>query len=351
MSRNDNATSQSPCHQTRKFVRNENAHGGTALVYGYVLLLTGCAGPQSTLAPASAEAESISILFWSMAVGAFLIWATVSGLAFYALHVAPQSHNERLTRRWVIGGGVIVPTLTLSVLLVFALRSLPGLLRPAPEGSMRIEVVGSQWWWRFTYPTPEGGSVEVANEVHLPVDEPVRFELHSDDVVHSFWIPSLGGKVDMIPGHRTQISLRPQKAGTFRGVCAEYCGASHAHMAFDVVVTSRDDFDAWLIRQSQDALKPATDESMRGAEVFRESGCGACHAIRGTEADGTIGPDLTHVGSRVSLAAGAMDNTEAQLEHWIRHPGNVKPEVGMPGFHALTSEEVELLATYLKGLK
>jgi len=351
MSLIDNATSHSSYFLHRNFIRKGNSHGSKALLCGCVLLLTGCAGPQSTLAPASAEAESISILFWTMTVGAFLIWSTVSGLAFYALQVAPQSHNERLTRRWVIGGGVIVPTLTLSVLLVFALRSLPGLLRPAPAGSMRIDVVGSQWWWRFTYPTSDGGSVEVANEVYLPVDEPVRFDLRSNDVVHSFWIPSLGGKVDMIPGHRTQISLRPQKTGTYRGVCAEYCGASHAHMAFDVVVTSRDDFDAWLSRQSQDAWKPTTDESVRGAEVFRESGCGACHTIRGTEADGTVGPDLTHVGSRVSLAAGAMDNTKAKLEHWIRHPSNIKPEVGMPGFHTLTSEEVELLATYLKGLK
>lgn len=351
MSRDENAATGRSGLRNQHFARSEVASWRTAICCGCVLLLAGCAGPQSTLTPAGAEAESISILFWSMTGGAFLIWSVVSGLAFYALHVAPHSHNERLTRRWVIGGGVIVPTLTLSVLLVFALRSLPDLLRPAPAGSMRIEAVGEQWWWRFTYPTPDGGSVQVANEVYLPVDEPIRFDLHSADVVHSFWIPSLGGKVDMIPGHRTQISLRPQKTGTYRGVCAEYCGASHAHMAFDVIVTSREDFDAWLSRQSQDALKPTTEESIRGADLFRESGCGACHTLRGTDADGTIGPDLTHVGSRASLGAGAMDNSEAQLERWIRHPSNVKPEVGMPGFHALTSEEVELLATYLKGLK
>ncbi len=351
MSRIDNATLHSSYLQYRNFTRTGNLYGSKALLCGCVCLLNGCAGPQSTLAPASAEAESISILFWTMTIGAFLIWSTVSGLALYALHVAPHSHNERFTRRWVIGGGVIVPTLTLSVLLVFALRSLPDLLRPAPEGSMRIEAVGSQWWWRFTYPASDGGSVEVANEVYLPVDEPVRFDLRSDDVVHSFWIPSLGGKVDMIPGHRTQISLHPDTIGTYRGVCAEYCGASHAHMAFDVVVTSREDFDAWLSRQSQDAMEPTTDDAVRGADLFLESGCGACHTIRGTDADGTIGPDLTHVGSRASLGAGAMDNTEAQLERWIMHPSNVKPEVGMPGFHALTSEEVKLLATYLKGLK
>lgn len=321
------------------------------ILIAFAMIFAGCAGPQSTLAPASAEAEHISVLFWAMAVGAFLIWTTVSGLAFYALLVAPQRHDERLTRRWIIGGGVIVPTVILSVLLVFALRSLPDLLRPAPESSMRIEVVGSQWWWRFTYPTPDGGSVEIANELHLPVGEPVRFDLRSDDVVHSFWIPSLGGKVDMIPGHQTQISLFPKKVGTYRGVCAEYCGASHADMAFDVEVTSRDDFDTWLRRQSQIAVAPQNDESIRGAKVFRQSGCGACHTIRGTEADGSIGPDLTHVGSRVSLAAGAMDNTEAKLKDWITHPRTIKPDVSMPGFHSLTNKEVEQLAAYLKGLK
>jgi len=333
------------------FVGVVNKCAGSGVALGFVLLLAGCAGPQSTLVPAGAQAESISLLFWAMAAGAFVIWSTVSGLAFYALRVAPQSHDERLTRRWVIGGGVIVPTLILSVLLVFALRSLPDLLRPAPASSIRIEAVGSQWWWRFTYPTPDGGSVEVANEVYLPVGEPVRFDLRSADVVHSFWIPSLGGKVDMIPGHRTQLSLLPKKVGTYRGVCAEYCGASHAHMAFDVVVTTREEFDAWLSRQSQNAITPQEDEAVRGAEIFRQSGCGACHTIRGTEADGTIGPDLTHIGSRANLAADAMDNTEANLKSWIMHPRNVKPEAKMPGFHSLTPMEVELLAAYLKGLK
>lgn len=320
-------------------------------LFTFALASGGCAGPQSTLSPAGFEAEKIAILFWVMAVGAGVIWITVSGLAYYALRIAPHSHDEIFTRRWVIGGGAIAPTIVLGILLVFALQSLPALLRPASHDSMHIEAVSAQWWWRFSYPTPDGGTVEVANEVRLPVGEPVQFELESVDVIHSFWIPSLGGKIDMIPGRRTHLTLLPNKVGTYRGVCAEYCGESHAHMAFDVVVTTQADFDDWLKRQVEDSAPPQGSEAALGAEVFRRSGCGACHAIRGTSADGTIGPDLTHIGGRLSLAAGTMKNTEENLLRWITHPKRVKPGAAMPNFQVLSSREIEQLAVYLKGLQ
>ncbi|MFI4877062.1 MAG: cytochrome c oxidase subunit II [Blastopirellula sp. JB062] len=315
------------------------------------VLVNGCAGPQSTLSPAGEEAEKIANLFWIMAIGAGTIWLVVSGLAYYAMRVAPRSHDWRMTRRWVIGGGAIAPTLVLGVLLIFALQCLTSLLRPAPQGSLKVNAAGALWWWRFAYPTPDGGTVEVANEIYLPVNEPVHFELQSEDVVHAFWIPSLGGKIDMIPGRQTHLRLLPNRIGAYRGVCAEYCGQSHAHMTFDVIVTTREKFDAWLIRQMQDAKTPQDAQAARGGELFLQNGCGACHTVRGTSADGTLGPDLTHFGSRARVAAGTMDNVEANLRDWITHPKRAKPGVMMPNFDTLTPAEVDQLTAYLKGLE
>ncbi|WP_146442192.1 cytochrome c oxidase subunit II [Botrimarina colliarenosi] len=316
-----------------------------------VTVCTGCQGPQSALSPAGEGAEQIAALFWAMAIGAGMIWLVVIGLAAYALRIVPQPHDKRSSRRWVIGGGVIVPTLLLSILLMFGLAILPALVRPAPEGSLHVEVVGVRWWWRFIYPSPDGGSFELANEVRLPVGEPVQFDLRSADVIHGFWIPSLGGKVDMIPGRQTRLTLWPTAVGTYRGVCAEYCGASHAKMAFDVVVMPREEFDAWLRQQAQDAIDPSEPDARRGSEVFLKSGCGGCHAVRGTAADGSIGPDLTHFGSRHSLAAGSLENSPDNLRRWITEPQSIKPMAVMPGYHTLSDADLASLIAYLQGLE
>lgn len=315
------------------------------------MLLSGCAGPQSTLAPAGRAAEQINALFWWMTGGGAVIWCVVVGLAVYALRIAPQPHDPWRSRLWIIGGGAVVPTLVLTVLLIFGLSLLPQLVRPAPDGSLVIEVTGVQWWWRVRYPIADAESVELANEIRLPVGEPVQFHLDSADVIHAFWIPSLGGKVDMIPGRRTRLTLEPTKTGTFRGVCAEYCGASHALMAFDVVVMPRDEFDQWLHRQRLGAAEPSSALTRQGRDVFFRYGCGACHTIRGTRAQGRIGPDLTHVGGRASLGAGTLKNSADQIRRWIAHTSLAKPQVKMPDFSMLTDEELEALAAFLEGLE
>src|SRR5690606_37438883 len=184
--------------------------------------------------------------------------------------------------------------------------------------ALRVRVTGEQYWWRVEYQVSGDAPVTLANEVRLPVGEPVEFELLSPDVIHSFWIPALGGKIDMIPGRTNRLRLTPARVGEFRGVCAEFCGTAHAWMAFPVVVMEPVAFDAWLEHQRADAAPTAPAENIRrGEALFLGTGCGACHTVRGTPADGVVGPDLTHVGSRLSLGAGVLKNEPEDFVRWI----------------------------------
>lgn len=313
----------------------------------------GCDGQQSALAPAGRGAEEIASLFWWMVTGGALIWIVVIGLAIYALRIAPQPHNDLRAKLWIIGGGTIVPTIVLALLLTYGLAMLPPLLARPVDGSLKIEVTGIQWWWRVRYLDENSQSdFELANEIHLPVGKPVEFELKSADVVHSFWIPSLGGKIDMIPGRQTRLTLEPTKTGTYRGVCAEYCGTGHAQMCFYVIVMEQAVFDEWLARQRETANQPLSNSrEAEGQRVFVSNGCGACHTIRGTAMDGVIGPDLTHVGSRASLGAGIMKNEPAEFVRWIAQTEQAKPGVHMPEFGMLSDQELQALAAYLESLQ
>jgi cytochrome c oxidase subunit 2 len=318
---------------------------------GTLLLPAGCGGVQSSLDPAGREAERLADIFWLMTVGALVVWIAVIALALWAVRARPEAHTPRRTRLIIVGCGAVVPTVVLTALLVYGLEPLPTLLAPAPEGSLRVAVTGEQWWWRVRYLPPGGREVVLANEIRLPVGSTVEFRLDSPDVIHSFWIPSLGGKVDMIPGRVTRLVLRPTRTGFFRGVCAEYCGTSHALMAFNVVVQEREEFDRWLAEQAAPAQAPAEPLAARGQSLFLADGCGACHTIRGTPAAGAIGPDLTHVGSRLSIAAATLPNEPGDFRRWVAHTTDVKPGVLMPPFHMLPPDELEALAAYLKGLR
>jgi cytochrome c oxidase subunit 2 len=228
---------------------------------------------------------------------------------------------------------------------------LPPLLAPAPEGSLRIAVTGEQYWWRVRYLRDDGAPVELANEIRLPVGEPVELTLDSRDVIHSFWIPSLGGKMDMIPGRRTRLVLEPTRIGELRGACAEFCGTSHAHMGFAAVVTDRAGFDAWLAEQALPARTPAGPAATRGGELFLANGCGACHTVRGTPANGVLGPDLTHVGSRRTIGAGVLPTSREGFAAWIARTAELKPKVHMPAFGMLAAGDVKDIAAYLEGLE
>lgn len=302
------------------------------------------------LEPAGRGAEQIAELFWWLIGGASLIWLVVMALTIYAIRVQPGKHPGQ-AGVLIIGGGVILPVIILAGYLIYGLGLLPALLAPEPANALKISVQGEQWWWRISYELEDGNSFELANELRLPVERPIHFELKSSDVIHSFWIPALGGKVDMIPGRVTELLLEPVKTGLFRGMCAEYCGDSHAFMNFYVQVEEWEQFHAWQLRQQQPAEDPKSETSKTGSKLFLSNGCGACHNIRGTMADGTLGPDLTHLGSRLSIGAALLPNTEENLIKWISDTERVKPGVHMPAFNMLSNDELKALATYLRGLK
>jgi cytochrome c oxidase subunit 2 len=316
-----------------------------------LLGISACSGPQSALETASRDAERVAHLFWWMTIGSALIWLLVVMLAVYSTYVAPTRHDVKPARLLIVGGGVVLPSVVLVVLLSYGLAMLPDLLAPAPEGSLRIRVSGEQWWWRVRYLPAKDDPVDLANEIRLPVGEPVEFELESPDVIHSFWIPSLGGKVDMIPGRKTRLRLEPTRPGVFRGVCAEYCGTSHALMAFAVIVQEPHEFAAWLETQAKPAAEPSDPLAAQGRAVFLQNGCGACHTIRGTVADGVVGPDLTHVGGRRSLGAGTVPNGTDEFRQWIARTDVVKPGVHMPAFGMLPERDLRALAAYLESLQ
>jgi cytochrome c oxidase subunit 2 len=312
--------------------------------------LAACDGRQSALQTAGTDAEQIAHLFRVMMAGALIVWALVVAAAIYAIRVKRGTHTEREANLFVIGGGVLLPVLVLGGLLWYGLPLLPQVMALAPADALRIHITGKQWWWRVQYATPDG-FIETANEVRLPVGQRVELQLTSPDVIHSFWVPSIAGKMDMIPGRLTRLGLEPTRTGVFRGACAEYCGASHALMAFDVIVTSEREFRDWLSAQAQPAQTPADAPASRGQEVFQANGCTACHTIRGMRTAARIGPDLTHVASRLRVGAGTLVNSPEALVTWIRDTDRVKPGVHMPAFRALTPDDLAALAAYLGSLQ
>jgi cytochrome c oxidase subunit II len=306
---------------------------------------------QSTLEPAGRDAERIADLFWWMAAGGGLVWLAIIALSIYILRRAGTTHSEGAARALILGGGVIVPTLVLAVLLAYGLSLLPRVLALPADNALVVSVTGEQWWWRVRYMLPDGTTTELANELRLPVGRRVEVRLSSPDVIHAFWVPSLAGKMDAIPGRVNRIALEPTRTGTFRGTCAEYCGASHAQMAFHVVVTEQGAFEEWLGRQAQVSANPQEPWLQRGRDVFLANGCGACHTVRGTAADGVTAPDLTHVGSRVSLAAGTLANNRGGFFRWIFDSHRYKPEARMPAFGMLPPDDLLALADYMDSLQ
>jgi cytochrome c oxidase subunit 2 len=210
-----------------------------------------------------------------------------------------------------------------------------------------VQVSASQWWWGLRYDTEQPArTFTSANEIHIPVGRPVRFEVTSGDVIHSFWIPKLGGKIDVIPGQTNVAWLQADRAGVYRGQCAVFCGAEHARMALRVIAQQPADFRAWQQAQLADAPQPATAREQQGQHVF-QSHCAACHSIRGTDAGGRVGPDLSHLMSRRTLAAGVLDNTPGNLAGWIAHPQSIKPGSRMPD-PVLSGAQLAALLTYLQ---
>ncbi len=318
-----------------------------------LLLLAGsllaCAGEQSAFSGYSEGAARVAQLTWILMIGGGLVLLLVVVLAAAALF-GPQAWRRRLRgERVVVGLGIVFPVVVLTALLLYGFVLLR--LEAAPEFSgemLRIDVEGEQWWWRVIYHHPDGSITESANELRFPVGQPVELALTSADVIHSFWLPAYGGKVDMIPGRTNYLRFLPTHPGITRGQCAEYCGGAHALMAFYAVAMAAEEFEKWQQRERAGAAVSVGDP---GVQQFLANGCGGCHRVRGTPAQGVIGPDLTHVGSRLSLGAGILSADHQGFRDWLARHQQLKPENRMPAYDILSDAELDSIAAYLVALK
>ena len=291
------------------------------------------------------------MLWWLMLAVSSAVVVVVGVLVLVGALRRRRSTDPDREPRWshglMLGGGVIVPLIVLSSLWAFTLRDMAALSEPCDDAGTTIRVVGEMWWWRVLYEEP---AFETANEIHIPAEEPVRLIVESADVIHSFWVPQLGVKMDMVPGRTNQLCVQADSPGVYRGQCAEFCGVQHANMAFYVVAQTRPEFEAWMANEAADAAPPTDAVAARGRDVFLTAPCAACHVIRGVSEDGVLGPDLTHVGSRATIGAGTAPNDLEHLLAWIPNAQEVKPGNRMPPV-PLSTEELDAVARYLEGLE
>ena len=316
------------------------------------VLATGCNSNQAITNPATGPAREINTLWWAMFAGAMVVFGVVVGLlvlAFVRRHRSDDaSDDDRGPYMVIIGGGLAAPIVFLAILFGFVIHVMPATSAPPGPTKLTIEVIGHQWFWEVRY---HGTPAVTANEIHIPAATPVDVRVTTADVIHSFWVPRLNRKIDMIPGQVNRIELDAPDPGVYRGQCSEFCGVGHAQMAFDVIVQPPGKFRAWLRNQAAPATQPPGADATRGQQAFMTVGCQDCHAIRGTPASGRVGPDLTHVGSRRTLAALTIPNTPRSLYDWITNPQRIKPGARMPGFASLPASERHALVTYLEGLR
>lgn len=302
------------------------------------------------LRPAGPVAARITGWWWLMFGIAAVVLFLVVALLLVGLLRRRQEYGEPHDRPWltfVVLAGAVTPAVVLSSMMGLNLYSEHLVARGVEASDLTIEVIGHRWWWEFRY--PEAGVV-TANELHIPAGRPVRLELTSVDVIHSFWVPTLSGKLDLIPGQTNVLELAASQVGTQRGQCAEFCGLQHANMAFLVFSEPESTFQAWLERQAQPAPIPATQRQLEGQQAFEGSACVYCHTVRGTNASGTVGPDLTHIASRATLGAATLTNTPGHLAGWIVNSQAIKPGNMMPPM-ILEPDALQALMAYLATLE
>lgn len=304
-------------------------------------------GPHA-LEPAGIQGQRIADLFWSFTGICVVVFALVLGAFLIAL---VKKRGEPIESRLGVGTAVALTSITLVVMLFLSVRTSRALASLSEGDALPIEVIGHEWWWEFRYPGAVAGlQFTTAYELHVPIGKPISLKLRSSDVIHSFWVPSLHGKRDLIPGKTGSLVFQADRPGRYQGQCAEYCGTQHANMRFVVVAEPEAEFRAWLAHQLEPAARPADEIAARGKKVFLESRCVACHAIGGTDAFATVGPNLTHFASRSDIAMGTLPNRPGHLEGWIVDPQSAKPGAIMPGT-TLPPEDLHALSAYLEGLR
>ena len=317
-----------------------------------LLCLTGCANAPSILAPQGPAAARIANLWWLLFWMAMAVLLFVLGFLTLALfrrrptNISNQPEPRNGTRIVVLAG-IVMPALILAVVYIATLWTMRALATPAIAEGLTIHVIGRLWWWEVQYPEQQFAT---ANEIHIPVNQPVRIVLSSPNVIHSFWVPELQGKMDLVPGQINTMWLEANQPGVYWGECAEFCGTQHAKMQFVIVAEPLDVYEAWVAQQQQPATEPVDALAQMGRQVFLEANCLYCHTIKGTDATGNLGPDLTHLASRRTLAAGTIENNIGNLGGWIANPQHIKPGNLMPAAE-LDSVELQALLAYLATLE
>ncbi|MER9960745.1 cytochrome c oxidase subunit II [Mesorhizobium sp. M0045] len=324
-----------------------------------MLLLAGCSGWQSALDPKGPAAGELAWLIWFFTALCTVVWLLVMAVLILPLARRPAPVGDPLVLDAAAERGkmrIVVAALAATALILvgltllsyFANRTLAAI---GSDAALTIRVTGHQWWWEVRYENDQPNRIlTTANEIHIPAGEPVRLVVTSTDVIHSFWVPNLSGKLDLIPGHENVLDLKADKPGVYRGQCAEFCGAQHANMSTFIIAEPRPVFDAWLNDQLRPAAAPLSTEAKTGHDLFLKRPCVMCHKIGGTIAGGTVAPDLTHIASRRTLAAGTLAMSRGNLAAWIADPQGIKPGAHMPVV-GLNGDELNAMVAYLEGLK
>ncbi len=336
--------------------------GLTVAVFA-ALCAVACGGTQNIFAPGGPAARRIADVGWfviitfsavSLFMWILIFWLGLRTRGTLARH-APWDAGGGM--RWIVVGGLVVPGVILAITFIWGLQTMSAF--PIDGGAdagntpPMIRVIGHQWWWEVQYPLGRLDQlVTTANDIHFPAGQPVDISLESRDVIHSFWVPELHGKVDLIPGLVNRIRVQSDTPRTFRGECAEYCGPQHAHMILSLTADTPEQFQAWLAHARQPAQEPPPDNvaAVRGEQVFMRAACPLCHTIHGTDAQGLVGPDLTHVAIRSGIAANALSNDVASMSAWVTHAQSLKPFVRMPNLTQFKGTELRDLVAYLRTL-
>jgi cytochrome c oxidase subunit II len=339
----------------------------------HVLLIGACLGlaaclaachdqPQNMFAPGGPAGRRLADLGWfvlvtflvvTVVMWALVVWIACRRTGTLETHAPWDAPGEK---RWILIGGLAIPIVILAVIFVVGLQTMAAF--PLDGGmheehaAATIRLVGHQWWWEVHYlPDTPDQLTTTANDIHVPVGRPIDIALESQDVIHSFWVPQLHGKVDLVPGMVNRIRIQADRPGRYRGECAEYCGPQHAHMILAISADAPADYDRWLAHQHANAATPATASARTGEQIFMNRQCALCHTIRGTDAHGLVGPDLTHLASRPAIAANAFPNDSAYLATWVMHAQSLKPGAQMPDILAFNGEELRALVDYLQTLQ
>jgi len=338
-------------------MNRRRAAAAGALLLAVVPLAGAATLPMSYLRTYGPAGDPATRLGWGLGVISIIVMVVIAVLLLAAVlrRRAPLTQARALATDRDEGGmswlyvGVGISTLVLIACTIWTMFTIAAVAMPA-RAAQDIRITGAQWWWQVQYQAAEASQMfSTANEIHVPVGQPVRLELASDDVIHSFWVPQLVGKTDVIPGQTNTMWLQADQPGTYRGQCGEYCGAQHAHMAMFVVAQTPEDYAAWLQAQRKPAVEASTPAAQSGERAFLAH-CAACHTVRGTGAGGILGPDLTHLMSRQTIAAGLLPNNQGNLTAWIANSQAFKPGTRMPTL-ALDSDDLTSIVAYLTTLK